>query len=57
MKILLPQVKQRPAGHRALFDKNQPYQPKKEKRRDQYQRRYKNLREFHKQQGSNKTND
>ena len=57
MKIILPQVKQRPAGHRALFNKDQPYQPKKEKRRDQYQRRYKNLREFRNQQGTSSNND
>jgi len=49
MKITLPTPKQRPAGHRALFDNDLPFQPKKEKSRARYKRKYKNDRESKKQ--------
>lgn len=45
MKIVIPHFKPRPAGHRALFDVEQPYRPKTERRRDRYQRHSKNQRQ------------
>lgn len=51
MKIKLPTPKQRPAGHRALFNNDLPFQPKKEKSQTRYKRQYKNYRESKKQQG------
>jgi len=41
MKNKALQFKPRSAGHRALFDRSQPFQTKVEQRRDRYQRRYK----------------
>ncbi len=52
MKVKLPPIKKRPPSHRALFDNEQPYKPKKEKRRDQYKRHFKNTRDSQNEQGT-----
>jgi hypothetical protein len=45
MKFLIPHTKPRSASHRALFDREQPYRPKTERRRDRYTRHCKNQRQ------------
>lgn len=45
MKILIPHSKPRSASHRALFDRDQPYRPKTEQRRNLYKRHSKNQRQ------------
>jgi hypothetical protein len=45
MKITLHVPKSRSRSHRVLFDRELPFRPKSERRRDLYQRRVKNQRQ------------
>lgn len=48
MKISLQTAgRQRTRAHRVLFDRDLPFKPKSERRRDTYQRRVKNRRQDH----------
>lgn len=51
MKLVIPKIKHRPAGHRALFSDDMPFKPKSERRRDGYQRRDKHNKRLFKDWG------
>ena len=46
MKLIVPKVKHRPAGHRALFDDTLPFKARTERRRDVYQRKNKHQKKL-----------
>lgn len=52
MKITLYTTKPKTRAHRVLFDRDLPFRPKAERRRDTYQRRAKNQRHAQDKWGS-----